>query len=259
MAKENDILSLDERMLLALLRADGPSRRRKMFRETLEAAVRRCLPHRRLREFIPSRIGDEPLTGGAYDDNTTLGQVQNILEKLGGLDWAVLGSAEDFRSSGEIAAQHSEDTLAKHGSTLLISADMFSRFLSEWRSNIFNACQTTQRGMARTEAEAEVQSLDVPDRFEDWIDFALTLDGELIAEENGYPTPGEHDVEFDLADPTLTNVALRLNLYEKLRFLCEHGRDPLTPSESEKQQIMAALAWLRKRKTVVQAETRGTP
>jgi hypothetical protein len=266
MGDQREILSTDERRLLTLLRAGSPRRRQMLVRELLESAVERYLPHRMLREFMPQMIAGTPLSGGGYDGQTPLGQVQCILDELGGMSWPVLASEDNDETFGTLAEQYSDRLLARHSSALSIRANDFIAFLREWRSNVWNACEQVRKGMATTKAESEQQAVAVPDRFEEWVAFALTLDGERIAEEMGYPKPGQHDVAFDLSNPLLTVFDLRLNLYEKLRFMARQGRLPGEETDDERRQIAAALDWLRQRihsngrfapQTLIQSETKG--
>ncbi len=66
------------------------------------------------------------------------------------------------------------------------------KYLAEWRSTIAAACYRLASGMARTVIDAELRRIPVPDSVEDWIPYALTVDGERIADELDRPDPSEY-------------------------------------------------------------------
>ena len=147
------------------------------------------------------------------------------------------------------------------GISLNVDEPFAHEYINTWRLNIAEACHRVATEMASSIVEAEQQSLSVPESSDEWIPFALTLDGERIALEMDWMEPGRFDADLlatleEIDEPpeqqdmlAQTNISpvlmVRIRLYDRLRFLQE--RDELPPNEKQIEEIEAVLRWLRDR------------
>jgi hypothetical protein len=260
-------LSTDEERLVIFFRALTPSQQFNVMHSVGQDAANRCLLEVRTYELMPELGGikpkHEPLV---HWDSSTEGAlfeiINDAIEATGDPESYLLGSEafdelEAIPRFVEGASRTADQSAFWHA---VFDEQLAREYINEWRENIARECGRVVQGMAQTAADAEAQLITVPDSPKDWIAFALTLDGDRIAEELDWCEPGRVDTNLlatldSLNDETgnlVTNdtpevspvLLLRMALYEKLRFLQEHSRLP--PSGEELIEIEHVLRWLRK-------------
>ena len=174
-------------------------------------AVEKFLPHRDLFEFEPS----PPLEPFDEDwDNWVGDQWDLALEAANCIDRVLESPDGDAEAAGRARG-------IVEGSLLPLPFDEGAvvAHISLWRDSIIKACLEVSSRMARTVAEAEAQELAIPESVVGWIDCALTIDGERLAEELDDDWEVCGSLRLVLGDPLQWHsvLDLRMWLYCRLR------------------------------------------
>ncbi len=140
-----------------------------------------------------------------------------------------------------------------------LTEELIEDFFQLWRTRFFLRIlsEVEELGkVAQTIREAAQQKIAVPESSSDWKAFALTLNGETIAQQLDWPEPGNFDVDLaetftevkdKLLKPTSSGSSFpilmaRMDLYNKVRYLDRMQTEPTT---KEMAQIEQLLHWLR--------------
>lgn len=264
-------LTEDETRLLIFYRALTPSQQFTLLENAGSQAMARCVPCRGIYSFAPVAGGidpDETAISDIDDDGEFTRPFFEIIrdgaEAMGEPTSYLLGSdARDERWAIPRFANAAQETADRQGTFFNYDRQFARTYIREWRMWIAHGCEIVATRMARTVAEAETQRVVVPDNEEDWIDFALTLDGEQISRELGWEPPGEMDCDLRgtlagldsssgvlwlngraVATTPLSPVLIvRLNLYQRLRYL--QLNDELPCDCEQLEEIEEVLSWLR--------------
>lgn len=199
---------------------------------------------------MPSSIGDRASWERFSDDEVTTAEALSS-----GFQEAV--TIEDYLASSsdadaEVVSRILSHLRGKwHDQNYLPPSDFYD-FLEIWRDDIVSACVVVEAGMAKTAAEARLQNVVPPRDAKDWVEYALTMDGEAIAEELDYFVPGDFDVEFELDSPEHGVFDLRMDLYCKLRYLQRQYDNELfeDPDDELLEEIQRVLDCIRRKRRV---------
>ncbi len=277
---ESNSLTQDEKRLLTFFRCLSPGAQHALLCYAGNRAVRHCLPLNSLFDLMPDGycVYPSPVKGDVWDsdlEGTDAELIRDGIEAAGGPESVLLGSGVyDERETFAAFVRGAEETFRRRDfvDTIQMDSAFARRFILAWRCNIARACERVVNKMAKTVAEADAQAICVPEHLDGWIEFALNLDGEAIAEELDWPEAGDFDVDLAGTIKSLSEqqepepsadqeaispvLAVRLALYQKLRFLQKHEHLAETAYEEEertldaestheREQILMALRWLR--------------
>lgn len=265
-SQHSEKLTDDETRLLIFFRALTPSQQSQLVESAGTQAWERCMPEKGVFRFMPAaaRIDPGEITGSVWSPNvegTIIEIIRDGIENTGEPRDVLLGTdAFDEVEAIPRFSAAAQATADRRGTYFKFDEAFAREYLRAWRMEIASFCEWRTSRMAKSIAEAEQQELCIPDSADDWIAFALTLDGDRIAAEIGLDPPGYMDTDLRLGlsefnkpsdqrlfvddDWPLSPVlSMRMALYQRLRYLQAHDY-PLESSE-ELEEIAEVLSWLR--------------
>ena len=252
-------LTEDETRLLIFFRALTPSQQSQLVRSAGEQAWERCMLDKGVFRFMPAaaRIDPGEITGSVWSPNvegTIIEIIRDGIENTGEPRDVLLGTDAFDEVEAIPRFSAAAQATADHRGTFFKYDEAFAReYLRAWRLEIARFCEWRTSRMAKSIAEAEQQELCIPDSVDDWIAFALTLDGDRIAEELGLDPPGYFDTDLTGGPEAYSRVdddwplspvlSMRMALYQRLRHLQTHD-EPLDDGENL-EEVAEVLNWLR--------------
>lgn len=235
----------DEYRLLEFFRMMDERQRDALLVQAGRTVADRCFPSVNIFEFQPgTSFYAEPKR---LKEHSMQGDIADACAYYTGFEWLAGGEPDwIFEALDEASVQsftrRVNECLATTASEL--STTHASLILERWKLNVMIAIRNRYLDVPTTADEARDLPVRVPDCVEGWKDFAVSIDGDAIAEELGLAYPGERfEWLFEPEDePDVAEVRLML-LHWYRRSLSQDGKHG-PPRDAE---IMAALDWLRER------------
>lgn len=258
-------LTNEETRLLIFFRALTPSQQSQLLLSAGTQAWERCMPEKGVFGFMPPAAGIDPgeITGSVWNpdvEGTIVEIIRDGIEATGEPRDVLVstGSFDEVEAIPRFTAA-AQATADRRGSYFNYNKAFAREYIRAWRNEIARFCEFRALQMAKSTAEAEKQELNIPDSADDWVEFALTIDGDLIAEEIGHYPPGlfNTDLRHNLSElnkatdnrvcsdewPLSAVLTMRMGLYERLRYLQKHDKPLDDPGNLE--EIGEVLSWLR--------------
>jgi hypothetical protein len=255
----------DEKRLLMFFRCLTPDQQDQFLLQAGEAAKRRCLPEESVWSLAPcvAGISPGPIRRSVWDpdiDGTITEVIRDAIHGTGEpIETLLRSSVFDESTIIPHFVHRANATMFKQGGGFNCDERFAQEYIKQWRYVIAAECYRVGSKMARTVPEAEAQRIPVPDSIEEWVSFALTLDGDRIAAEiEDWDEPGEDDVdlkgtieeyrnptidEYETSPPISHVLIVRLLLYSKLRFLQRNRKRLDEPKNLV--GVDTVLQWLR--------------